>query len=66
MKAGVLIKTGYIRYIDFDTPICEDDLVIVNVNACGIYGSDSPKILNHWKYPVPAITGHEFSSLRAL
>jgi len=63
MKAGVLFKTGDIRYVDFENPICDDDSVIVNVKACGVCGSDSPRILNHWKYPVPAIAGHEFSGV---
>ncbi len=61
MKAGVLYKTGDIQYSDFNDPVCNDDSVIVKVKACGICGSDPPRILNHWKYPVPAIAGHEFS-----
>ncbi|MDF2881740.1 MAG: Alcohol dehydrogenase GroES domain protein [Clostridiaceae bacterium] len=63
MKAGVLFKAGDIRYVDFDNPVCDDDSVIVKVKACGICGSDPPRILNHWKYPVPAIAGHEFSGV---
>ncbi len=63
MKAGVLFKTGDIRYVDFAYPICDDDSVIVKVKACGICGSDPPRLLNHWKYPLPAIAGHEFSGV---
>ncbi|VBB08945.1 Hypothetical protein LUCI_4231 [Lucifera butyrica] len=63
MKAGVLFKTGDIRYVDFDDPVCDDDSVIVKVKACGICGSDPPRMLRHWKYPMPAIAGHEFSGV---
>ncbi len=63
MKAGVLIKTGDIRYVDFAHPVCDDDSVIVKVKACGICGSDPPRMLHHWKYPLPAIAGHEFSGV---
>lgn len=63
MKAGVLFKTGDIRYVDFQDPVCDDNSVIVNVKACGICGSDPPRVLNHWKYPVPAIIGHEFAGV---
>jgi L-iditol 2-dehydrogenase len=63
MKAGVLYKTGDIQYADFKDPVCDDDSVIVKVKACGVCGSDPPRILKHWKYPVPAIAGHEFSGV---
>lgn len=61
MKAGVLYGVGDIRYDDFPDPVCGDDDVIVKVSACGICGSDPPRILGQWKYALPAVPGHEFA-----
>ena len=61
MKAGVIYNTGDIRYDDFPDPTCGADDIIVRVAACGICGSDSPRILSGWKYPLPGVPGHEFS-----
>ena len=61
MKAGVFYKEGDIRYDDYPDPICGDDDIIVKVKACGVCGSDPPRILNLWKYPRPAVPGHEFA-----
>lgn len=61
MKAAVLYHTGDIRYDDFPDPCCGEKDVIIKVAACGICGSDSPRILNQWKYPLPGVPGHEFA-----
>jgi len=61
MKAAVLYQTGDIRYDDFPDPQCGPQDVIIKVAACGICGSDSPRILNQWKYPLPGVPGHEFA-----
>lgn len=61
MKAAVIHATGDIRYETIQDPTCGADDVIVKVSACGICGSDSPRILSNWKYAVPGIPGHEFS-----
>lgn len=63
MKAGVLFNVNDIRYTDFSDPVCGESDVIVNVKACGICGSDPPRILKDWKYNLPAIPGHEFSGI---
>lgn len=63
MKAGVLFAVNDIRYSDFDDPICGENDVIINVKACGICGSDYPRVLKKWKYKLPAIPGHEFSGI---
>lgn len=61
MKAAVIYGSGDIRYAQMPDPVCGEDDVILKVSACGICGSDSPRILSGWKYPVPGIPGHEFS-----
>ncbi len=61
MKAAVIYGTGDIRYDDIADPQCGADDVIIAVSACGICGSDSPRILTNWKYPVPGVPGHEFA-----
>jgi len=61
MKAAVIYGTGDIRYDDIKDPECGIDDVIIKVSACGICGSDSPRILQNWKYPVPGVPGHEFA-----
>lgn len=61
LKAAVIQQTGDIRYQEIERPSCGETDVIVKVSACGICGSDTPRILTNWKYPVPGIPGHEFS-----
>lgn len=61
MKAAVIYGTGDIRYADIEDPKCGAEDVIIQVSACGICGSDSPRILKDWKYPVPGVPGHEFA-----
>ena len=61
LKAAVIYGSGDIRYAQMPDPVCGEDDVILKVSACGICGSDSPRILSGWKYPVPGIPGHEFS-----
>ena len=61
MKAAVLHGTNDMRFEDIEIKPCESDEVKIKVMAAGICGSDPPRVLKHWKYPVPAIPGHEFS-----
>lgn len=63
MKAGVLFAVNDIRYVDFPDPDCGENDVIVEVKACGICGSDPPRILKKWRYNLPAIPGHEMSGV---
>lgn len=63
MKAAVLHGTNDLRYEDIQLDPCESDEVIVKIKAAGICGSDPPRVLRNWKYPVPAIPGHEFSGI---
>ena len=65
MKAAVLHGTNDMRFEDIEIKPCESDEVKIKVMAAGICGSDPPRVLKHWKYPVPAIPGHEFSGVIA-
>lgn len=61
MKAAVLHTENQIVYEDINLEKCKDNEVTVKVMAAGICGSDSHKMVSKWKYPLPAIMGHEFS-----
>lgn len=62
MKAGVLFKNEDIHYADFAEPMIEsDDQVKIRVRACGICGSDVPRVLDNGAHFYPVVLGHEFS-----
>lgn len=61
MKAAVLYSENHFIYQDIGIDKCKDDEVKVKVMAAGICGSDTHKMTSKWKYPLPAIMGHEFS-----
>jgi len=63
MKAAVLKGHDQIEYTDFDNPVCGDNDVIINVKACGICGSDVPRVLGDAAHFFPIILGHEFSGV---
>lgn len=61
MKAGVLFAQSDIRYADFPEPELTEGSVKVRVRACGICGSDVPRVLGTEARFFPIILGHEFS-----
>jgi L-iditol 2-dehydrogenase len=61
MKAAVLHSENHIVYEDIELRPCRPDEVRIKVMAAGICGSDTHKMVTKWKYPLPAIMGHEFS-----
>lgn len=61
MKAYVLQSIGDIKLKTVPKPVPEEDEVIVRVNACGICGSDIPRIFRDGAHRMPLIPGHEFS-----
>lgn len=63
MKAWVLHRVGDLRYEDVDVPSLESDEALVEVKACGICGSDIPRIHQTGTYHFPTIPGHEFSGM---
>ena len=60
MKASVLHGIDDLRYEDVEIPTIGNDDVLVKVKACGICGSDVPRVLKTGTYHFPTIPGHEF------
>ena len=61
MKARVLREVGNLEYCDYPMPEVKPDEVLFRVRACGICGSDIPRIFVNGTYHFPTIPGHEFS-----
>ncbi|WP_046180084.1 galactitol-1-phosphate 5-dehydrogenase [Domibacillus tundrae] len=61
MKAAVLHAKNQFVYEEVPINPCGEQEVKVKVMAAGICGSDTHKMMSEWKYPLPAIMGHEFS-----
>ena len=61
MKAAVLHAPGDLRIEEVPIPSLGLDDLLVKVSACGICGSDVPRILTEGTYHFPTIPGHEFS-----
>ncbi len=62
MKLTVLGK-GALTVEDSKYPRCANDEVILKVKACGICGSDVPRVFNGKSYYYPIVLGHEFSGI---
>lgn len=63
MKAAVLHGNEDIRYEDIPKPAAEPGEVLIRVKACGICGSDIPRVLHHGAHNYPIVLGHEFSGI---
>lgn len=61
MRAAVLYENNQIKAEDIAETPCGADEVRVEVKAAGICGSDIHKMQTRWKYPLPAVMGHEFA-----
>ncbi len=61
MKAWILHKPNDFRYEEVEIPAISDRVVLVKVKACGICGSDVPRIYKTGAHNMPLIPGHEFS-----
>lgn len=61
MKAQVLHAVNDIRYEEVKEPVLKKEQVLVKVHACGVCGSDIPRIYKNGTYHFPTIPGHEFS-----
>lgn len=60
MKAAVLHGVKDLRIEDVAIPKLGKTDVLVKVAACGVCGSDIPRILSQGTYHFPTIPGHEF------
>jgi L-iditol 2-dehydrogenase len=61
MKACVLHGVGDLRYEDAAMPSPREDEVLIRVGACGVCGSDIPRVFEKGTYSFPTIPGHEFA-----
>ena len=61
MRAAVMHAPGDIRVEDVPRPIAGPDDVLIKVAACGVCGSDVPRMLTKGAHRMPIICGHEFS-----
>jgi L-iditol 2-dehydrogenase len=60
MRAAVLNNVGILEVENVPVPVPAEDEVLVKVSACGVCGSDLPRILTTGTYHFPTIPGHEF------
>ncbi len=61
MKAQVLRRIGDIRLEEIEKPRPSQGEVLVKVRACGICGSDVPRVYETGAHRMPLVIGHEFS-----
>ena len=61
MKAAVMYKPGDIRVEDVPKPAVKAGHALVRVAACGVCGSDIPRMLSKGAHVMPLICGHEFA-----
>ncbi|MCP4641014.1 MAG: galactitol-1-phosphate 5-dehydrogenase [bacterium] len=65
MKACVLHGIGDLRCEDAPDPVPGAGEVLVRIRACGVCGSDIPRVFTKGTYTFPTIPGHEFSGVIA-
>ena len=65
MKALVIYKDGITKVEEIAEPQVKPGYVKIKVVACGICGSDVPRVLNNKAHYYPIILGHEFSGIVA-
>ncbi|HUW61349.1 MAG TPA: galactitol-1-phosphate 5-dehydrogenase, partial [Candidatus Bathyarchaeia archaeon] len=65
MKACVLHGVADLRYEEVPMPSPRPGEVLVEVKACGVCGSDIPRVFSKGTYRFPIIPGHEFSGVVA-
>lgn len=61
MKAAILFGNEDIRFADMSEPETRPGAVKVRVRACGICGSDVPRVLHGGAHFYPVVLGHEFA-----
>ena len=61
MKALVIEADKVLSYKELPVPEPKSDEVLIKVRACGICGSDIPRVLHNGVHFYPITIGHEFS-----
>lgn len=61
MKAWILKDIGQFEYCETITQPLDPDEVRIKVKACGICGSDIPRVYENGAHKMPLIIGHEFA-----
>ena len=61
MKALVLKDVGKISIEEIEKPAPKKGQVLVKVGACGICGSDIPRVYQDGAHNMPLVIGHEFA-----
>lgn len=61
MKSCVLHEIGVLRCEQTRRPVASPMDVLIRVGACGVCGSDIPRIFEKGAHHMPLIPGHEFS-----
>jgi L-iditol 2-dehydrogenase len=61
MRAAVLYRPGDVRVEAVTKPQIKPDHALVRIAACGVCGSDIPRVLIKGAHKLPIICGHEFS-----
>ncbi len=61
MKAVDLKAVGQLKLVEKEKPIPKKGEVLIHVMACGICGSDIPRVFVTGSYHFPTVLGHEFS-----
>ena len=65
MKAGVLLERGKITCMEWPDVVVQPGQIKVKVMACGICGSDVPRVHGEEAHFYPIVLGHEFSGVVA-
>ena len=63
MRAWVLHQKSDIRYEEIANPELKQKEVLLEVKACGICGSDVPRVYRGDAHVYPLVIGHEFSGI---
>ena len=61
MKCLNLYAPNDLRYEEIETPTPHAGEVLLKIKACGICGSDVPRVLTKGTYHFPTVAGHEFA-----